>query len=72
MKATIIVKTNARNDGVVAREDRTLLVSVNAPPVEGKTYDRVIALLAKHFGTQKRNVVIVRGLCSKRKTVEIT
>ncbi|MGH2566773.1 MAG: DUF167 domain-containing protein, partial [Bacteroidota bacterium] len=36
MKLKVLVKANARKNAVETREDGSLIVSVNAPPIEGK------------------------------------
>ncbi len=42
-----------------------------SPPVDGKANDCLIAFLAVHFGVKKNEVVITRGLSSRRKTVHV-
>jgi len=71
MKISVMVKPNARHEDVTPQEDGTILVRVNAPPVEGRANERVIRLLAKHFGVAASRVRIVAGLHGKRKLVEI-
>jgi uncharacterized protein (TIGR00251 family) len=71
MKIAVVVKTNARKNGVETRDDGSLLVRVNAPPVEGKANEKVVEALAEHFGKPKRDIVIIRGHTSKKKLVEI-
>jgi hypothetical protein len=71
MKIEILVKTNARKNAVELREDGSLFVCVNAPPVEGKANKKIIELLADYFDKPKSAVTISGGKFSKRKTVEI-
>lgn len=71
MRITVLVKPNARKKGVEKRGDGTFLVSVSAPPREGKANEAVIALLACHFGLPKSRIGIVHGLKGKRKIIEI-
>lgn len=72
MKVQVLVKTHARKNSVVVREDGSLFVCVTVPPVEGKANEQVIALLAKYFRKPKTAIAIVGGKHSKRKLVEIS
>ena len=71
MKISIMVKPNSRKEEVVAAADGGYTVRVSAPPVDGKANERVVELLAKHFGVPKGRVTIVRGSSGRRKIVEI-
>ncbi len=71
MKIAIRVKPNARTNEVRQTGERQYLVSVNAPPAEGKANERVVEVLAKFFGKPKRAIVILRGASSRDKIVEI-
>jgi uncharacterized protein (TIGR00251 family) len=70
-KFSIVVKPRAKSEGVGSLEDGTLVVRVNAPPVDGKANERVIELLARHFGVPRRNVRIAVGEGSRKKIVEV-
>jgi len=48
-----------------------LKVWVKGKPVEGEANRAVVALLAKHFGVPKSSVIIVKGLTSRNKIIEI-
>ena len=71
MKISIRVKTNARTEGVTPLGSNTFLVSVNAPPVEGRANERLVEVLARYFGKPKRSFSIIRGASSRIKIVEI-
>ena len=71
MKFTIRVKPNARKNEVRLLEGNTYLVSVTAPPVEGKANEKVIEVLAEYFGKPKRAISILRGENARVKVVEI-
>lgn len=71
MKISITVKPNSRKEEIVLSPDGSYTVRVAAPPVEGKANERVIILLARHFGVPKSRVTIARGAGGRRKTVEI-
>jgi len=71
MKISIRVKPNARKNEVKPLGGNSYLVSVTAPPVEGKANEKVVELLAEYFGKPKRTIVILHGTTSKIKFVEI-
>lgn len=49
-----------------------LTVSVQAPAVDGRANEAVVAALARAFGVQRGSVSIVRGSRSRTKVVEVT
>lgn len=65
------VKPGARADKVESQPDGSLRVSVKAPPVDGKANEAVIAVLAKHFGVRRADVVLKRGASGRDKLFEI-
>jgi uncharacterized protein (TIGR00251 family) len=48
-----------------------LKVRVQAPPVDGKANDRLVAFLAGQFGVARRAVHIESGASARQKTVRI-
>ena len=71
MKISVKVKPNARKNEVKQIDAGSFIVSVTAPPVEGKANEKVVELLAEHFGKPKRCFTILRGKTGKMKIVEI-
>ena len=71
MKLNVVVKPNARKNAVETREDGSLVVYVSTPPIEGRANERLVQVLAEHFGRPRRDIVIVSGVRSKRKIVEV-
>ncbi len=71
MKITVIVKPNSRTESVSPQPDGSLLVRVNAPPIEGRANERIIRVLAEHFGVARSRLEIVAGTRGKRKVIEI-
>jgi uncharacterized protein (TIGR00251 family) len=64
------VKTNAKNEKIVEKEDYWE-ISVKEPPIEGKANKRIIELLAKHLKIPKSRIEIKKGSKSKLKIIEI-
>ena len=71
MKLNVVVKPNARKDAVETRQDGSLVVYVSTPPIEGRANERLVEVLAQHFRRPRRDIVIVSGVRSKRKIVEV-
>jgi hypothetical protein len=71
MRIFVKVKPNAKVEKVEKIDEVHFVVSVKAPPVEGKANDALIKLLADYFNIPKGNIKIVSGLSSKSKIVEI-
>ncbi len=72
MKISVRVKPNARKNEVKKLDEKTYLVSVTAPPVDGKANAGVIELLSVYFRKAKSRIVILKGAAGREKLVEIT
>ncbi|MBI2620394.1 MAG: DUF167 domain-containing protein [Ignavibacteriales bacterium] len=71
MRVSIRVRAHARRNFVEVGDDGNLIVSVTAPPVEGKANKKVIEVLSEYLGKPKRNISILRGRSGRHKIVEI-
>ena len=67
----IKVKPNARVSLLEQREDGTWIAQIKSPPVDGKANEELIALVAKHFGCHKSNVLIKSGTSGRTKLIRI-
>jgi hypothetical protein len=67
----IAVKPRSSRAGVGPVQGDRLVVSVNAPPVDGKANLAVVQVLAETFGVPRSAVTIVRGETGRKKTVRI-
>ena len=65
-----VVPRSSRS-AVVGVHDGCLKVTLDAPPVDGAANDALIALVAKLLGLPRRNVTLVRGQASRRKTLAL-
>jgi len=66
---TVKVVPGASRDRIVGPLGDALKVQVSAPPERGKANAAVESLLASVLGLQSRDVAVVRGQTSPRKTV---
>jgi uncharacterized protein (TIGR00251 family) len=62
-----------RLEGVARLSDgaAVLKVSVTAPPADGRANDALVQLLAREWAVPRRDLAIVAGQKSRRKTVHI-
>ena len=63
----VLVKPNARASELLQADDGSWTARLQAPPVDGKANEALIALVAKHFGVAKSAVTIKSGAASRRK-----
>jgi uncharacterized protein len=61
----------AAKSGLAGMRDDTLLVRLNAPPVEGAANAELIEVLARALGVPKRAITLVSGERSRRKRVRV-
>jgi uncharacterized protein (TIGR00251 family) len=69
MLITVKITPNSNEDKVIVVDDKHLKVRVRAAPEDGKANSALIEVLAKHYGVQKRCVVIKSGFTSKTKII---
>jgi uncharacterized protein (TIGR00251 family) len=65
------VKPNARTSALEEQPDGSWLAQIQAPPVDGKANEALVALVARHFGLRKSQVSIRSGAASRLKRVEL-
>lgn len=65
------VQPGAKKSGTAGLHGESLKLRVNAPPVDGKANEAVIAYLALRLGVPKRAVRITGGETSREKRVAI-
>ena len=72
MKIVVAVKPNSRIESVEIMADGSLLIRVNAAPVDGRANDRVIELLSEYFKKPKSSFSLLRGHKGKKKIFEVS
>lgn len=64
------VKPNARRTRVVGwADERTVILAVAAPPVDGKANDEVVRFLARALGLPRSAVTVERGATARVKHI---
>lgn len=61
----------SKNEGVIKVDEVHYVVSVKAPPVEGKANDAIVKVLSDYFNVPKSHISIMKGGHSKNKIIEI-
>ena len=70
MKISVRVKPNMKEEKV-ERVDDVFTVYVKEPAKEGKANRAVVELISKYFKIPKSKIVILSGMKSKQKIIEI-
>lgn len=68
---TFKVVPRASKSEFAGREEAWIKVRLQAPPVDGKANDALIAFLADYFKVPRRDVVLVAGQTSRLKIVRL-
>lgn len=71
MKIFVKVKTGAKEEKVERIDESNYLVSVKERPKKGLANKAVIKILSRCFKVLQKNVVIVSGLSSRKKSIKI-
>ncbi len=72
MRVFATVKTRPRAEHVEAIDATHFIVSVKAPPIEGKANAAVVRLLARHLGVSQDALTLRSGATGKQKVFECT
>jgi len=65
------VITKASENKVIGFEGNILKIKCTAVPEKGKANEAVVSLLAEHYNVSKRNIKILKGHKSSKKTIQI-
>lgn len=61
----------AKRNAVTRLHDGALKIALNAPPVDGKANDALIAFLAERLSVPRAKIALVAGMTSRSKTLRI-
>ncbi len=67
----VLVQPRASRAKLGPRHDGRIKIAVTAPPVDGEANAAVIELIAKTLGVPKRDVEVIAGATSRRKTLRV-
>lgn len=71
MRIIVHAKPRAGIEKVEKVDESNFVVSVKAPPVQGKANEAIITLLSEYFNVSKTRIRILNGFTSRRKTIEV-
>ena len=71
MNINVRVTPNSKVPAIVKIAESNYKVKVNAPANEGRANERLIEILAEHFGVSKSSIIILKGSKSRDKLVRI-
>jgi len=71
MIVSVRVTTNSKKPLVIPIGENRFKIKVDAPAVEGKANDRLIEILSDYFKKRKSDIVIIKGIHSKEKLIQI-
>jgi len=71
VQLAVEARPKSSRDKIILRPNGVLKIMLQAPAVEGKANEALIALLAKRCGVAPREVYLVRGDKSKAKVIRI-
>lgn len=71
IRIEVKVEPRSSRKGISGTMGDVLKVKLTAPPVGGAANDQLIEVIAEATGTKKSSICIVKGLSSRRKTIEI-
>ncbi|MFC3909458.1 DUF167 domain-containing protein [Legionella dresdenensis] len=67
----VYVQPGAKTTEITGLYDGLLKIRLNAPPVEGRANETLQQYIARLFAVPVRQVTLVRGISSRRKTLKI-
>lgn len=68
---SVRVQPRSRQNALVGFRDKSLLLKVNAPPIDGAANEAVIDVLAKALQLPKSTFTVLRGIKSRDKSVKV-
>ncbi|HTY45547.1 MAG TPA: DUF167 domain-containing protein [Patescibacteria group bacterium] len=71
MRLSVRVKANAKENKVQAISQGELALWVKAAPKENKANAAVVGLLSEYLDIPKSRIIIIRGLTSRNKVVDV-
>jgi len=71
MKIIVKAKPGSRESKIEKVDENNYVVSVKAPPVDGKANAEIIKLLAEHFDISQSLIEIISGHMARIKVIEI-
>ena len=71
LRIAVHVQPGARVSEVFGEVGDALKIRLNAPPVDGKANEALIAFIAEKLSVRQRDIRILRGQTSRQKLIDI-
>ncbi len=71
MKISVKIKPNSKESKVERKGENIFLVYVKSPPIENKANQELVEIISDYFNIPKSKVLILSGLHTKNKIIEI-
>lgn len=71
VEVDVLVQPRASRSRIAGWHDGRLKVQLTAPPVDGEANEALLHFLSKVLGVPRRDVTLLRGETSRRKTVRL-
>jgi uncharacterized protein (TIGR00251 family) len=68
----ITVSPKSSQSKIVVKDEESIKIYLNSPPVDGKANAELIKLLSKKLGIAKSGIEIIRGQSGRKKTLRVT
>ena len=62
----------AKKNAIIGLHNGALKLSLNAPPVDGKANEALIAFIAEQINVPRSKIALIAGATSRSKTLRIT
>lgn len=69
---SIRLHPGAKKNAIIGLHDGALKLSLNAPPVDGKANEALVAFIAEQIDVPRAKIALVAGATSRSKTLRIT
>lgn len=69
---SVRVHPGAKRDAATELHAGTVKIALNAPPVDGKANEALIAFVAERVGIPRSKIALVAGMTNRSKTLRIT
>ena len=71
MRINVRAVPNSKTPAIIRIDEGSYRARVDAPATEGRANERLVEMLADHFGVSKSSIRILRGANARDKLVQI-
>lgn len=71
VRLTLLIQPKASKNEIVGPHDGALKIRIQAPPIDGRANEELVAFLAKELKLPKRAITVLKGETGRNKIVQI-